>query len=324
MKDDKHDKGTVSVVIPLYNKEKYIERALSSVFAQTYPPLEVIVVDDGSTDDGHEKVLNFNNPKIILIKQENKGPGAARNAGLATARGKYVAFLDADDEWYPSFLERTLKLLENIEANISVVWTGYIIQPQYQRNNIGMEDLVGIYEPSSLSDVNTINKIINFAWTCTNVLKTDVARRWGGFFDDYKCTRGEDTYFFFKLIFNERFAIIPEPLAIYHTEASDLYCYGKKPFIMAPYIKNSKGIVDSCPESLRHTLKAVLAHRILHLSKAAALKGDSNTRKKLLECYYANGFPFSMKTAQMHLLAFLSPILPSIRWFWRKARLAIN
>jgi glycosyltransferase involved in cell wall biosynthesis len=317
MKENKHEKGTISVVIPLYNKARYIERALSSVLAQTCPPLEIIVVDDGSSDDGSDKVIAFNNPLIRLVKQENRGPGAARNAGLAIARGKYIAFLDADDEWYSSFLEKTLSFLENKEEEVAVVWTGYLIQPQNQRNNIDMEDLVGIYEPSRLSDVNTINKIINFAWTCTTVLRTNVARKWGGFFEKYICTRGEDTYLFLKLIFNERFAIIPETLAIYHTEASDLYCNGKRPFIMTPYLNDPREILASCPTPLRHRLKAVIAHRLLSLSKAAALKGDINTTKELLECYYVNGFPFSKNAAQMHLLAFLSPLLPTIRRAWR-------
>jgi glycosyltransferase involved in cell wall biosynthesis len=309
-----------TVVIPLYNKGKYIERALSSVIAQTCPPLEIIVVDDGSTDDGPEKVIALNNPMITLIRQKNKGPGAARNAGLARARGKYIAFLDADDEWYTTFLEKTLLFLEDKALEISVVWTGYLIQPPNLRNNIGMEDLVGVYEPSSLSNVENVNKIINFTWTCTTALRTDVARKWGGFFDDYMCLRGEDTYFFFKLIFNERFAVIPEPLAIYHTEASDLYCNGEKPFIIAPYIKDASSILNSCPESLRYTLRDVLAQRLLHLSKASALKGHRKTTKLLLECYHANGYPYSIKLAKIHLIAILSPILPSIRWVWRNAK----
>lgn len=125
MKTTPYDPVTVSVIIPLYNKGKYIERALSSVLAQTFPPLEIIVVDDGSTDDGTERVLKLNSSEIILIRQENRGPGAARNIGMAKAMGKYVVFLDADDEWLPSFLETGLSLLEDETANIIVAWTGY-------------------------------------------------------------------------------------------------------------------------------------------------------------------------------------------------------
>jgi glycosyltransferase involved in cell wall biosynthesis len=106
------DMAPVSVVIPLYNKCKYIERALNSLIAQKYPALEIIaVVDDGSTDEGLEKLIALKNPMITLIRQENKGPGSARNSGLATANGKYIAFLNADDEWYPSFIETGISFL---------------------------------------------------------------------------------------------------------------------------------------------------------------------------------------------------------------------
>jgi|BioPla2DNA2_1021312.scaffolds.fasta_scaffold23167_5 glycosyltransferase involved in cell wall biosynthesis len=100
----------VSVVIPLYNKGPYIARALNSVLAQTFQDFEVIVVDDGSTDDGAEVVRGFDDPRIWLIQQENRGVSAARNRGIEAARAELVAFLDADDEWLPGFLETILRL----------------------------------------------------------------------------------------------------------------------------------------------------------------------------------------------------------------------
>ena len=95
----------VSVIIPLYNKSKYIARALDSVFVQTYRDFEVIVVDDGSTDDGPEIVKGYSDPRIRLIYQVNAGPGAARNRGAEESMGPWLAFLDADDELLPDFLK---------------------------------------------------------------------------------------------------------------------------------------------------------------------------------------------------------------------------
>lgn len=102
----------VSVIIPLYNKQRYIQRALDSVFAQTYKDYEVLVVDDGSTDNGADIVQRCNDSGVRLIRQANAGPGAARNRGIRESSGPCIAFLDADDEWLPAFLEVSMNHLQ--------------------------------------------------------------------------------------------------------------------------------------------------------------------------------------------------------------------
>ena len=123
-----------SVIIPLYNKAPYIRKALESVLAQTYTDYEVIVVDDGSTDDSCaiadefvreamgnglwaiDEETNRQSPianRLKLLKQQNAGVSAARNNGVAQAHGDYLAFLDADDWWKPTYLERMVQLIED-------------------------------------------------------------------------------------------------------------------------------------------------------------------------------------------------------------------
>lgn len=101
----------ISVVIPLYNGRLYIERSIHSVLSQTLLPSEIIVIDDGSTDNGPDMVEQMSHPMIRLVRQANAGVSAARNRGISEARSEYVAFLDADDEWLPDHLECIARLI---------------------------------------------------------------------------------------------------------------------------------------------------------------------------------------------------------------------
>lgn len=113
-----------SVVIPLYNKERFIRSAIRSALAQTNPPVQIIVVDDGSTDAGVTIVQAIDDPRITLVKQPNTGPGRARNRGFAEARCDWVALLDADDIWRPDHLA-TLSTLILHFPQVDLVATGF-------------------------------------------------------------------------------------------------------------------------------------------------------------------------------------------------------
>ena len=102
----------ISVVIPLYNCKKYIVRAIQSILSQTYLPGEIIVVNDGSSDNGEKLVEEMNHPLVRLINQKNAGVSAARNKGIAEAKYDFVAFLDADDEWLPNHLGTIHQLIK--------------------------------------------------------------------------------------------------------------------------------------------------------------------------------------------------------------------
>jgi glycosyltransferase involved in cell wall biosynthesis len=102
-----------SVIIPLYNKEEFVERGIHSVLAQSYPHFELIVVDDGSVDKGPERVKTINDSRIRLISQANAGVSVARNVGVQHAKYDHVVFLDADDTWNQDFLAEINRLITN-------------------------------------------------------------------------------------------------------------------------------------------------------------------------------------------------------------------
>ncbi|HBK09484.1 MAG TPA: hypothetical protein DDZ81_27085 [Acetobacteraceae bacterium] len=111
-------RGTVSVIIPAYNAAAYVTRAVESALAQTHPPLEILVVDDGSKDDTREVVRRML-PPVRLIEKENGGPATARNLGAGQARGDWLALLDADDWWFPEKLK--IQLQQAAEADAGMI-----------------------------------------------------------------------------------------------------------------------------------------------------------------------------------------------------------
>lgn len=117
----------VSVVIPVYNRESTIKKALRSVLNQTFEDFEVIVVDDGSIDNTQQVVSSIYDPRIKYIRNEkNRGAPVARNRGIKYSRGKYVALLDSDDWWLPEKIEKQVKILDNESKKTGVVYTDLI------------------------------------------------------------------------------------------------------------------------------------------------------------------------------------------------------
>ena len=110
----------ISVIVPVYNSEKYIEKCLDSLVSQTIKSYEIIIVNDGSTDDSLKLIKKYKNNNIKIISTKNNGIGVARNTGLKHAKGKYVAFVDSDDYVSPLFLEKMLNTAISKNADIVI------------------------------------------------------------------------------------------------------------------------------------------------------------------------------------------------------------
>lgn len=113
----------VSVVIPNYNYGRFLREALDSALNQTYKPLEVVVVDDGSTDESHEILAEYETKGVKVIRQKNCGVGAARNTGAKASSGEVIAFLDADDIWFPEKLEKQVAAFDG-DSELGLVSCG--------------------------------------------------------------------------------------------------------------------------------------------------------------------------------------------------------
>lgn len=123
----KHSLPTVSVIIPTYNRAHLVGRAIQSVFNQTYQDFEVIVVDDGSTDNTEEVVENFRDHRIRYMRHsENCGYPIPCNTGIKVARGEYIAFLDSDDEWLPEKLRHQLNIFQEANEDVGLVYSGFV------------------------------------------------------------------------------------------------------------------------------------------------------------------------------------------------------
>ncbi|TAK34595.1 MAG: glycosyltransferase family 2 protein, partial [Saprospiraceae bacterium] len=119
----------VSVIIPTYNRAKTIERAIDSVLNQTFSDLELIVVDDCSTDFTVDVIKQYTDERLIYIRHENnRGEGGARNTGIRNSRAKYIAFLDSDDEWFPNKLEKQMPVIQESDSKVGIVYSHYIMQ----------------------------------------------------------------------------------------------------------------------------------------------------------------------------------------------------
>ena len=113
-----NDTDLISVIIPTYNRAHLIKRSIDSVLNQTYKNLELIIVDDGSTDNTKEIIDSIKDERIVYVKQENQGASAARNKGIDLAKGKYIAFQDSDDVWHSDKLEKQINALKQNNADV--------------------------------------------------------------------------------------------------------------------------------------------------------------------------------------------------------------
>jgi glycosyltransferase involved in cell wall biosynthesis len=193
----------ISVVIPLYNHEAYIDAALESVQAQTLSPCEIIVVDDGSSDHGFKRVLSCagRDPRIIAWTQPNRGAHHAINAGIHRATGEYIAILNSDDRYHPERFARCFKhLCEHPEAEAVCSALSFVDGKGRVRSNSWYQDALAFYRGSGDLLLALING--NFIMTTSNLFIRRRAFEALGFFSPLRYAHDLD--FFLRLLVSGR------------------------------------------------------------------------------------------------------------------------
>ena len=253
----------VSVVIPLYNKARYVRRCLESVVAQTLSDFETIVVDDGSTDGGDRIVESFPASNVRVIRQANAGPGAARNRGLLEASGKYVAFLDADDEWLPEYLATAVRALE-ATPQAAAVTSSYVEEPDgrsveslWRRRGIAP----GLHQATPELSPERLVHIVAYMRPCTTVARTETLRAFNGYYDRDRCLYGEDAFLWLQVVLNTPVLFSFEPLARIHRDAAQLSGNLRGPRPVEPFLVSPDLVRASCPGGLRELLERFLTTR---------------------------------------------------------------
>lgn len=208
----------VSIVIPAYNTRNYIGETLESAINQSFRSFEIIVVDDGSTDDTHAIVEMFCDRRVTLLRQANSGIGAARNHAISVARGEYIALLDSDDLWEPDFLNIMVEFLrQNRDVSIAFCNTRFF----------GVSKFAGrtfqeVYPPSPpITFAKLAGEISHVAVAA--ILRREVFTR-VGLFDTHESIRGVEDFDLWLRALHSGFRIAPVPnvLAHYRRHAASL------------------------------------------------------------------------------------------------------
>ena len=251
----------ISIVIPAYNVAEYIEKCLCTVLSQTYSDIEVIVVNDGSTDDTDKIIAKFkSDARLKYIEQENAGVSAARNNGIDAATGELLAFVDSDDYLELYMYEKLYSALKEAQADVAVCDYNLIYNDHADMKYSSMRDeVVYIEVPGYFYQYCCCPKPNNYIWT--RLYKTEIVKSSGVRFENYKL--GDDTLFNFKLLpYMKRVVNISGGMYNYlQRPDSNVYTVARHGNLAAVYADTFEALVEYCKlNGFERYLEAMPAH----------------------------------------------------------------
>ena len=266
-----------SVIIPLYNKAPYIQRALESVLTQTYTNFEIVVVDDGSSDGGEVIVSNINHHKIHLISQKNAGVSAARNKGASKSKNEYLTFLDGDDTYEPNFLSELVKLIADFPnagiygtSNSFIYPNGKKVAEDFSylftsKDQGLLEDYFGLFAQIQKSPFSNSNLCI----------PKKIYNEFGGYKVGVKLTEDSDLWCRIALKYDVAFSI--KPLANYYLDisGSTVGIFEPQEFQVAKTLRNAL-VNNTVEKKYIPSVKKLIVFQKLSLIKRALLTGHKS------------------------------------------------
>ena len=265
----------ISVIVPVYNSESTIIRCIESVLNQTYTSFELLLIDDGSDDNGGSICDDYakKDPRITVIHQENKGVSAARNAGLDIAAGQYVFFLDSDDELYPITFSRYMELVDQHQVDAVLGSMEFINDKAVEVKGFSTEAL---YSSDVWEEICMNSQV--FGWAGAKMFSRDAIRDTR--FDE-KMSSQEDLSFNLD-VYKQCKCIICTPFAGYKY----YYSNAKRNPQIIDYVKNQVKLLQYAEENYTITDKAKT--RVLERIVSMAYTALYNTDSKTDYCYFAD------------------------------------
>ncbi|MDX2257225.1 MAG: glycosyltransferase family 2 protein [Pseudanabaenaceae cyanobacterium bins.39] len=321
----------VSVIVPVYNVERFIKETITSVLAQTFQDFELIIVDDQSPDRSMEICEQFHDPRIRIIHQKNRGLAGARNTGIRHAQGEYIALLDSDDLWLPTKLEKHIQHLEaNPKVGISFSRSAFIDEDS---------NSLGTYQMPKLTDIDAPHLL------CRNPIgngSAPVIRRkaledikfqdnlYGemeDFYFDDQFRQSEDIECWIRIAIQTNWQIegIPEPLTLYRVNSGSLSANMNKQ--LESWEKVIAKTRTYAPALLAKWESLARAYQLRYLSRRAIRNKDGkaavNLVNQALACNWKILIYEPMRSLLTLLAAYLIWLLPR-SWYDQIEKLALN
>jgi len=282
----------VSVIIPTYNRADFLESSIASVLSQTYKDFEIIVVDDNSCDRTHEVVKNIKDQRMKYIRHsKNKGPSAARNTAILSAKGEYISFLDDDDEWIPEKLQKQVELLEKCEPKICGIYSNRLVVDKLS-NQIVSSSLPSSKVRGNLLSQLAIHNQIN---TCTVLLRKRCLDEVGLF--DETISYMEDRDLWIRLSLNWDFEYINEPLTMTY-----VHKHGHLSARLKEQVEGREKLLERYSNLFNRNRKTWSKLHLLQGAQYCQLKDMKKGRKNILMGIII--YPFYLK-AYLHLFSSL-------------------